>query len=349
MRSIIICLIAGLAPIVATAPTAAQIPSSVSTALADGDVQALTEALEAGADPDARVETGLQATALMLAASNPDPGLTRVLIAAGADIEIRDTMGDPAINWAAYYGHSAVVAELLEAGASHSQVGHGSVSEIAIRRGNQATIALALEADGQLPARDRLAILLETAAMTGDLAMMAEIGQLRDLSMATDWAGRPLLHAAARAGRADSAAALVAAGADVDAVDAIGFTALFEAARDRRAEVVDVLIEAGADVDHVAFENGMSLTAVHLAAIGGDAGIVRRIAAAGANLDRQGVTGATALYWAAFEGQQDAVLALLDAGADPDIRPDGTPDFAAIAEMLDWPDVAARLAERPAD
>lgn len=346
MRSIIIGLAVALA---AAAPAAAQIPASVSTALADGDPQALSAALDAGADPDARAETGLQATALMLAASNPDPGLTRVLIAAGADIEIRDAMGDPAINWAAYYGHSAVVSELLAAGASHLQVGHGSVTEIAIRRGNQATLALALEADGQLPARDRIAVLLETAVMTGDVAMMNEIGQLRDLSTATDWAGRPLLHAAARAGRADSAAALIAAGADVDAVDAIGFTALFEAARDRRAEVVDVLIGAGANVDHVAGENGMSLTAVHLAAIGGDADVVSRIAAAGANPDRQGVTGATALYWAAFEGQQDAVLALLDAGANPDIRPDEAPDFAAVAEMLDWPEIAARLASRASD
>lgn len=346
MRSIIIGLAVALA---AAAPAAAQIPESVSTALSDGDVQALTQALDAGADPNARAEAGLQATALMFAAANPDPRLTRALIAAGADIEIRDTMGDPAINWAAYYGHSAVVAELLEAGASHLQVGHGSVTEIAIRRGNQATLALALEADGQLPPRDRLATLLETAVVTGDVALMAEIGELRDLSSATDWAGRPLLHAAARTGQAASAAVLIDSGAAVDAVDAIGFTALFEAARDRRAEVVDVLIEAGANVDHVAGENGMSLTAVHLAAIGGDAGVVSRIAAAGADLDRQGVTGATALYWAAFEGQQDSVLALLDAGADPDIRSDEMPDFATVAEMLDWPDVAARLAERAPD
>ncbi|WP_323762096.1 ankyrin repeat domain-containing protein [Maricaulis sp.] len=346
MRPIIIWLAAALA---VTAPANAQIPTSVSSALADGDVQALTDALEAGADPDARAEGGLQATALMLAASNPDPALTRALIAAGADIEVRDTMGDPAINWAAYYGHSAVVAELLSAGATPLQVGHGTVSEIAIRRGHQATLALALEADASRPVRDPLDILLETAVMTGDVGVMTEIGQLRDLSTATDWAGRPLLHAAARAGRADSAAALIEAGADVDAVDAIGFTALFEAARDRRGEVVDLLIEAGADVDHVASENGMSLTVVHLAAIGGDAGIVSRIAATGADLDRQGVSGATALYWSAFEGHQDAVLALLEAGADPDIAPAGTPDFAAVAEMLEWPRVAAWLADRASD
>jgi len=346
MRPIIIWLAAALA--LAT-PAAAQIPAAITTAISDGDVQALADALDGGVDPDARSETRLQATPLMLAASNPDPLLTRALIAAGADIEIRDTMGDPAINWAAYYGHSAVVAELLSAGANHLQVGHGSVSEIAIRRGNQATLALALEADGEMGARDPLDSLLEIAVVTGDTAMLTEMGRLRDLSVATDWAGRPLLHAAARAGRVDSAALLIAAGAEVDAVDAIGFTALFEAARDGQTLVVELLIEAGADIDHVAYENGMSLTALHLAAIGGDGGIVSRIAAAGANLDMQGVTGATALYWAAFEGQSDAVLALLDAGADPDIRPAETPDFAAVMEMMGWPDIVARLAEPGSD
>ncbi|ABI64841.1 Ankyrin [Maricaulis maris MCS10] len=350
MRFIIVGLAMALAmPLALGAAAVAQIPPAISDAISDGDVEALTAALDAGADPDARAETGLQATPLMLAASNPDPGLTRALIAAGADIEIRDVMGDPAINWAAYYGHSAVVAELLSAGASRLQVGHGTAAEIAMRRGHQATLAITLRDEDGMGQQGRLETLLETAIVTGDVAMLTEIGQLTDLSGASDWAGRPLLHAAARSGQTGTAAILIAAGADIDAVDAIGFTALFEAARDGQDGMVEWLITAGADVDHVAAENGMALTAVHLAAIGGDVGIVSRLAAAGANLDRPGVSGATALYWAAFEGQREAVLALLAAGADPGIVPDGAPEFAAVAEMLDWPDVAARLSANAAD
>ena len=109
------------------------------------------------------------------------------------------------------------------------------------------------------------------------------------------------------------------------------------------------MIAAGTDIDRIGAENGMALTAVHLAAIGGHPDIIARLAAAGADLDVQGVTGATPLYWAAYEGQREAVLALLDAGADPAVRPDGVPDFAEVAEMLDWPDIAARLAAGAAE
>ena len=109
------------------------------------------------------------------------------------------------------------------------------------------------------------------------------------------------------------------------------------------------LIEAGADLNRAGADNGMALTAVHLAAIAGHTAMLSRLAEAGADLDVQGVSGATPLYWAAFEGQRDAVLALLDAGADPDVRSETAPGFAEIAEMLDWPDVAARLAERAAE
>ncbi|OLF81514.1 hypothetical protein AWH62_02250 [Maricaulis sp. W15] len=331
------------------APLAAQWPEAVRTALEAGDADALAAALEAGADPDARAEGGLQATALMYATSNPDPAMARVLIEAGADIHVRDTMGDPAVNWAAYYGHAAIVQMLFEAGADGEASGHGSVAEIALRRGHQATLAVALDATGQAPARLAVDAVLERAVIAGDTATVAAIAEWHDVASARDWAGRPLTHAAAGAGQAETLGLLLANGADPDAVDAIGYTALFEAARTDQVAIVEQLIEVGADLNRAGAENGMALTAVHLAAIAGHTAMLSRLAEAGADLDVQGVSGATPLYWAAFEGQREAVLALLDAGADPDVRSETAPGFAEIAEMLDWPDVAARLAERAAE
>ncbi|WP_297730520.1 ankyrin repeat domain-containing protein [uncultured Maricaulis sp.] len=347
-------LVIAVSGLLATTAVDAEIPPDMQAALQAGDASALAAILEAGADPDARAETGLEATALMLAASNPDPALARMLIAAGAQVDTPDSAGDPAINWAAYYGHAAVVAELFRAGASGEQVGHGTVAEIAIRRGHQDVLALALDATAQDPQRpgplrSAAHAALEAALLGNERELFLSLLALTEVNAVTDWAGRPILHTAARVGHEAGLDVLIEAGAEIDAVDAIGFTALFEAAREGHGAAVGRLLRAGADPDHVAGENGMALTATHVAAIAGHVDIIAALAAAGANPDVQDVAGATPLYWAAFEGQREAVLALLDAGADSDIRPDGTPDFHAVAEMLDWPDVAARLGPRAAD
>ncbi|WP_300544403.1 ankyrin repeat domain-containing protein [Maricaulis sp.] len=327
-------------------PGWAQIPDEMRSALSGGDAAGLVRVLDAGADPNARETDGLEATALMYAASNPDPALVEILVAAGADPDTHDAMGDPAVNWAAYYGHAAVIAALLEAGASTGDTGHGTPVEIVMRRGHQAALAILLDAAGGPVWRSRAEAMLEAAAITGDIAEMDRILPHVRIAQLRDWAGRPVLQAPARAGRAGAIDRLIAAGADVDAVDAIGFTALFEAAREGHRDAVEALVAQGADINRRAGTNGMALTPLHMAAIGGHADLVRWMVEAGADADTAGVTGATPLFWAAFERRHGAVLALLDAGADPGIVPDNTPDLAAIAEMMGWTDVTERL-EQP--
>jgi len=126
--------------------------------------------------------------------------------------------------------------------------------------------------------------------------------------------GHPVtgVQAAARAGQGEAILALIAAGAPVDGLDSIGFTALFEAAREGHDAAVSALLDQGADINHIAEPHGLSLTPLHLAAIGGNAAVVQTLMQAGARPDVQGVTGATPMLWAAFEGQHDAVKALLE-------------------------------------
>lgn len=342
-------LTAALAAFGAVTPAFAQIPETVDTAIRAGDVATLADALAAGADPNARQDEGLNATVLMLAASNPDPAMVDLLLAAGAEVNTPDLMGDPAINWAAYYGHDRVVARLLDAGADIDLVGHGNALQIVMRRGHDAAIAELLDHTGQLPDRSARERALEAALMAGDVAAIERLVVGMDLAGARDWAGRPVLQAAARADRAESLAALIAAGADVDATDAIGFTALFEAARDGQASAVAALIELGADVSHVSDDTSLSLTPVHLAAIGGNPACVEALLAAGADPDVYGKTGATPLLWAAFEGQRESVRALIEGGADPFLAtPDGT-TVRDAAEFFEWADIAALIDARAPD
>lgn len=339
-------LLAGLLGLSLSGAALAQIPEPMLSALRDADVGALERVLAEGANPNARGEQGLRATALMYAASSPDPALVEALLAAGADIDTPDAMGDPALNWAAYYGHARVVARLLDAGAGFTATGHGDAEQIVMRRGHEAALAVILDHGARLPQRTGAEAALEAAASAGDKSAISELADILPVAEARDWAVRPVLQAAARADSAVGIAALLEAGAPVDAADSIGFTALFEAARDGAVEAVRALIENGADVNRVSAPSGMSLTPVHMAAIGGHADIISILVAAGADPDIRGSTGATPMLWAAFEDRPEAVLALLEAGADPSLTLEDGTSVRGVAERQGWSEVVARIDAR---
>jgi ankyrin repeat protein len=130
------------------------------------------------------------------------------------------------------------------------------------------------------------------------------------LPVTSDW------KAAVRAGDLTRLAALLAAGADIDAKYEHGQTALMIAARDGLTPVVRWLVEHGVDLKHTA---KFHLSALMLAVINGRDAIVGILVDAGANRSLQGAGapgfhGKTALDIAAAGGR-DIMVALL---SDPD-------------------------------
>jgi len=282
-----------------------------------GVPEIVTLLLEAGADPNAATASG--STALMWAAYGNNPAIANVLVEAGADVDARDPQGDPAINWAAFYGAADYARALLEAHPDTSLRGHGNAFEIAVRRGGEEFVQLLADYDGRRLSEDH---------------------------PGTDDIGRPLLHNAARIGDTEALHRLLSEGADVNAPDLIGFTALMHAARERQGASVQALLDAGADPRHISRDTGLRLTPLHLAAIGGDVGVVQMLVDAGADLDVQGTAGGTALRWAMYEGQQAAALALVEAGADPDLTSEGASTPRDLAAQLEWADVTAAINAR---
>ena len=67
-------------------------------------------------NPDYRA--GQKTTALMAGASGNHPQIVAALAAAGADLDQRDALGDPALNWASYMGHVEYSRELIVRGVS---------------------------------------------------------------------------------------------------------------------------------------------------------------------------------------------------------------------------------------
>lgn len=288
--------------------------------------------LRAGADVNAQQQDGYQATALMLAMQANDMDIAEALLAAGAEVNTADKNGDPAINWAAYYGHLETSALLLSHGADITLRGHGNALEIAIRRGHQALIDLLLSnTDALNPLRPE-DLALQQAIEQGDLEALESALETGANANALDDTGRPMLARAARLGHVILVYCLLEKGATVDLGGPISFTSLMEAAREGHQEVVELLLERGAEVNHVSSPYGLSFTPMHLAAIGGDVAIIDALATAGADLDRQDVTGATPALWALYEGKNDASARLITLGADPDMPSRDGYTVKALAE-----------------
>jgi uncharacterized protein len=138
---------------------------------------------------------------------------------------------------------------------------------------------------------------------------------------ATEVDGTSALHWAVRAGDASTTELLIRAGARVDAANRYGVTPLSLAARIGRADLIDLLLKSGASVKsaEATLPEGQTLV-MHAAGTGGvDA--VKRLIAAGSDVNAHETrTGTTALVWAAVSNRPDAVRALTEAGADANIQ-----------------------------
>ncbi len=164
------------------------------------------------------------------------------------------------------------------------------------------------------------------------------------------------LHAAAVAPVADAAMkqdrqtvrALLKQGGDVNAAQGDGMTALHWAAMQGDAELAATLLYAGANTRATTRLGGY--TPLHLASRRGNAAVVKTLVENGADVSISTATGATALMLAAASGQVDAVTALVDAGADPNAKEKAYGQTALMfAAAADRADVVRLLVARTAD
>ena len=157
------------------------------------------------------------------------------------------------------------------------------------------------------------------AARGGDLAAVRALLARGEDANAAHGDGMSALHWAADRGDAEMAAALVHAGATVDAVTRIGlYTPLHVASTAGHAEVVELLLGAGADA--MASTSTSGVTPLHLAAASGNVGALAALLDHGAAVDaREKTWGQTPLIFAAARDRVDAIRTLLARGADPDV------------------------------
>jgi ankyrin repeat protein len=139
------------------------------------------------------------------------------------------------------------------------------------------------------------------------------LGLVIALSVGINAAESPVADAAARGDR-ETVKSLLKQAADVNAAQGDGMTALHWAAMNGDAELAQMLIVAGANIK--ATTRLGSYTPLYLASQQGKGNVVQALIKAGSDVKAGTPNGTTPLMVAAASGEVDAVKALLDAGAD---------------------------------
>lgn len=149
-----------------------------------------------------------------------------------------------------------------------------------------------------------------------------------------DGSGDTPLITAASYGEAGMVRALLAAGADIEALgNAIpgGGTALAHAVHYGMAAIVDILVAAGARVHGIVVQAGAGqlpdvvvgdlVPALRAAAVCTRLPVIDRLLDAGADVDAK-IDGGSCLHWAAWQARAASIEHLLARGANPDLRDD---------------------------
>ena len=191
--------------------------------------------------------------------------MTELLLTAGADVDVRDSSGESALQLAASLGNIDVVRRLLDQGGDPNALGRDTTPlGAAAYQGSPEMVALLLArgADSNRMFRDRASRATNTAVYgahacarapqrNNDLRRLNVVSLLLDAGADVDTEdrkGRTVLHLVAAHGDLKAVDLLLSRGAAVNVVDAQGLTPLHLAVREGHAAVAAQLLGRGADV-----------------------------------------------------------------------------------------------------
>lgn len=298
--------------------------------------------LAAGADPSAVTSTG-GATALHFAASSGSAGAVRALLEHGGDVDAREAAwGQTPLMFASSAGRRAAVDILVEHGADLAlssdvvDIPARSSEDRAARQVRDQVLA-AFRGDQPpgaswqpTPAQVQAAVRAGNAARERAAGLSSDVGRRPD-DREPDVDLGELPEGAPQPGDQYDASytALVHAQG--------GLTALHHAVREGESAIAMALLDAGADIDRLT--TGDHTSPMLMATINGHYDLALQLLERGADPNLASHAGTTPLYaaintyWApkarypqqqAYQQQQathvDVMSALLDAGADPDVR-----------------------------
>lgn len=282
-------------------------------AAAFGNLAVAEALLAGGADPRAR-DRLYGDTAFHFAALAGRVEVARLLLARGVNINAGANMGETPLHYAALYNHRKMIAFLVESGADIDAADAMGLTPLqyASKR-------------GRLQARDLLRELgarpdtLLDAVNAGDLIRVREL--LRDGADPNQLGlNGTALHLAAQLGHVAVAAALLDAGADIEAEgEPARSHPLHVAAFNNRLDVARFLLDRGAQVDARDAEGRTPLMVAAL--YSGDATLAEVLLAGGADPNTTDRTwGDPVIHYAAVSGNTAIAAVLLAHGVDVNAR-----------------------------
>jgi cytohesin len=221
---------------------------SIHDAAIEGNVGAVKQHLDAGADVNAK--SNEEWTPLHYAASKGHKEIAELLIVAGADVNAKGENGWTPLHNVTRGGHKEIVELLIAKGADVNAKDEESYTplDIAASWGYKEIADLLLEHGSKSGASDSIQV---AASMRNIEAVKRHLAAGADVNAKSEVYGHTPLHNAAWGGYKEIAELLIAEGADVNAKKGVwdGRTPLHLAALEGEKEIAELLIAAGADVN----------------------------------------------------------------------------------------------------
>lgn len=239
------------------------------------------------------------------------PETVTMLVANGADPAIADAEGNTPLHHAALCAEPAVAAILIDAQAPLEARNRNQATPLAVAAGaaNWPLLRVLLEHGARADAALPMAAGIAEDDVEGVRTLLKHKAQVNAVDAL---GGSALLHAA-REGHANIARLLLAAGADPVLADRYGTTPLMEAARAGATPIVTLLAEKHTDI-HATDSHGRTALLLACQSPRADVECVRALLALGADPQRKGGDGRSAVDQASTSGRWDLV-ALLDPAA----------------------------------
>jgi len=286
-----------------------------------GDIAALTRLAAGG--PAARASVNQDGvTALHLAVMHRQAEAVATLLRLGAPVEARDREGETPLHLLAHSVEESVLENFRTTGGGRFG---GALAELT-KSGQSVTPGSLL---GLLRAdiageEDPLRLLRNFTAASTPAQMDAELRITRSLLAARadvhalDRERSTPLHHAAMSPRPDLARALIEAGAKVNAQNTAGLTPLHNASLFASPETVEYLLQQGAEPEGRSLLIGVP--PLVMAVTRGDARVVAKLLDSKADVNALGPYGETALARASVLGATDVAQILIDRGARVKVR-----------------------------
>lgn len=289
-------------------------------------VAAVKRLLAAGVSPNVRnnwEDTPLMQLASMGHRTETELQVVDILVAAGADVTLADKDGFTALHNANEAGQEALAQALIRHGADPNAPNRHNQSPwdraMMDRVPSIARALCAAGADVNRPMPDSDYNWLRQFVATNNVewsTLLLECGARTDIAGSD---GFMPLQIAVRHNHVQLTRLLLDAKADVNgSTDRVG-PPLRLAVNEKNKEIIRLLLDRRANTNAIYGD----VSALQLAANQADAELVRWLIDAGANVHFMSPVSAPPLFIAAQAGSADAVEALLDAGADPNVRYQG--------------------------